>query len=340
MEKVSVIIPCHNCERTISNTLESVLQQQLKNIEIICVNDHSTDQTLRILKKYEQTYPHQVKVVDMINGSSCGMARNLGLTYANGECICFLDSDDMISRNMYLDFYYALKNYQADIVIGNLEIVSNNFNVIKKTESEIPKVYSFFNNPNRLYTQLPSSCTKMFKREILEDETFLAKYYEDFAFTYPILLKSKRVVEFQRADYFYRKNPAGIMSSSQRVTAKILDIIDASLKLKQRCQDLGKYEYYKNYIEDIIRKHLIHTLSYIENWDIDFLEKNLIEQKFQELCECYFQNLSCFTSEIPKILLKDELNLVKKNIIITEKEPEIKRTLIRMIENTGNKLAC
>lgn len=96
MNKVSVIIPCYNAERFIAECLLSVLAQTHKNIEIICVDDGSSDNTLVVLNEFHQKYPDIIKVISVPN-QGASKARNFGLSEATGEYIQFLDADDIIS---------------------------------------------------------------------------------------------------------------------------------------------------------------------------------------------------------------------------------------------------
>ena len=105
MPKVSVIIPVHNTENYLSTCLNSVLNQTEKDIEVIAINDHSTDNSLDILKQFEKEYKTKLKVIDLKDKYGVSSARNEGLKIAQGNCIGFVDSDDVISLNMYEDLY-------------------------------------------------------------------------------------------------------------------------------------------------------------------------------------------------------------------------------------------
>ena len=97
MTKVSVIIPVHNTEKYLKDCLNSVLNQTMTDIEVIAINDHSTDASMAILKFYQKLYPTKLKVIDMKEKYGVSSARNEGLKIAQGEFIGFVDSDDFIS---------------------------------------------------------------------------------------------------------------------------------------------------------------------------------------------------------------------------------------------------
>ena len=100
MKKLSVIIPCYNVEDYVGKCIESVLDNKIKDIEIILVNDGSKDNTLDIIKKYEKEHK-EIKVIDQKNGGLSD-ARNTGLSVATGKYVTFLDSDDYVDSNMYV----------------------------------------------------------------------------------------------------------------------------------------------------------------------------------------------------------------------------------------------
>lgn len=96
---VSVIIPIYNTARYLPRCLDSILNNDYKNLEIICINDGSTDNCLEILKEYENK-DDRILLIDVPNGG-VSKARNLGLDYATGDYICFIDSDDWIHRQFF-----------------------------------------------------------------------------------------------------------------------------------------------------------------------------------------------------------------------------------------------
>ena len=111
---ISVVIPVFNTECYLSTCLDSVLNQTLENIEVICIDDGSTDNSLEILKKYQKK-DNRVKIISKDNEGQ-GVARNIGISEAIGEYIAFVDSDDFIKKTQYT--YYtkdALKKVANDV---------------------------------------------------------------------------------------------------------------------------------------------------------------------------------------------------------------------------------
>ncbi len=116
--KISVIIPTYNKEKYLNECLDSVINQTLKEIEIICVNDGSTDNSLTILKEYEKK-DKRIKIINQEN-SGVAIARNRAMDISKGEFIAFLDSDDkIINDNSLENLYYAAVNNNVLISGGN-----------------------------------------------------------------------------------------------------------------------------------------------------------------------------------------------------------------------------
>lgn len=118
--KVSVIIPVYNTEKYLRECLDSVVNQTLQDIEIICVDDESTDRSLEILREY-QAKDKRITVLKQ-EKSNAGAARNLGLSIATGEYLSFLDSDDYYDLAMLEHMYACAKNRNADIVVCNIKV--------------------------------------------------------------------------------------------------------------------------------------------------------------------------------------------------------------------------
>ena len=117
--KISVIIPVYNVEKYIVKCLDSLVNQTLENIEIIVVNDGSKDNSQTIIDKYVKKYPKKIKSYIKENGGQ-GSARNLGLEYAKGEYISFVDSDDWLDLNALEEMYNLAKKDNSDIVICDM----------------------------------------------------------------------------------------------------------------------------------------------------------------------------------------------------------------------------
>ena len=126
MVKVSVIIPIYNTEKYLKKCLNSLIHQTLSDIEIICVNDGSTDKSIDILRNFA-SQDHRIKIIEQENKKQ-GAARNAGMKIAQGEYIGFVDSDDWVDLDYFEKLYISAIKHKADISLGtNVRINKNIF---------------------------------------------------------------------------------------------------------------------------------------------------------------------------------------------------------------------
>lgn len=139
--KISIIIPIYNMEQYVADALDSILIQTLKDVEIICIDDGSTDDSLLILKDYSKKYENIVVLRQKNSGS--GVARNLGITIASGEYVCFLDADDFYASDDVLEYLYNTAKRQDVLLCGgsscdyhNGKISTNAMRVERRFEND------------------------------------------------------------------------------------------------------------------------------------------------------------------------------------------------------------
>ena len=117
LSKISIIIPVYNTEKYLKRCLESVCNQTLKDIEIICINDASSDNSIAILKEFEKK-DNRIKVINLDKNEGASVARNLGIEVSRGEYLGFIDSDDCVDPDFYEKLYSKAKSKNADVVKG------------------------------------------------------------------------------------------------------------------------------------------------------------------------------------------------------------------------------
>ena len=273
MYKVSVIIPAYNTEKYISSCLDSLVNQTLEDIEVIVVDDGSTDNTLQILNSYAEKYPHKIKVFHKENGGQAS-ARNFGLKYAQGEFLGFVDSDDWVSHNMYELMYQEAKLQNAEIVICNIvEHFSD-----RKIEHDMTAP------PNKLGFA-GSCCNKIFSREMVGEITFPeGLWYEDFEFSAKQLLKSNHIGLVHEGLYHYNCREGSTMHNANAKKNKdILEVLDHIVEFAEK---RGFREQYKNEIEFLYIDHVLFaSINRLEEQDnpekkavIEYLRKATIEK--------------------------------------------------------------
>ena len=123
--KVSIIIPVYNTEKYLRKCLDSVCNQTLQDIEIICVNDCSTDDSLEILKEYASN-DNRIKIINFTENKGVAVARNTAIEQAKGEYIGFVDSDDYVDLDFYEKLYNTAKSENAELVVGKTQMENEN----------------------------------------------------------------------------------------------------------------------------------------------------------------------------------------------------------------------
>ncbi|MDE5616135.1 MAG: glycosyltransferase [Alphaproteobacteria bacterium] len=139
--RISVIVPVYNVAPYLARCLDSLVAQTLSDIEIICIDDKSTDNSLEILHEYENKYP-QIHVIALDKNSGVATARNAGIDAARGEYLGFVDSDDYVDTDFYEKLYATAKKENADMARGNVKIVQYDGTIIKD-HNEIKNVEKY-----------------------------------------------------------------------------------------------------------------------------------------------------------------------------------------------------
>ena len=188
--KLSVVIPAYNAQKFISRCISSALASDLKEIEVIAVDDGSTDETKDILSWYENMYPQFFKKIFKENGGAAE-ARNYGIAESKGHYIAFIDSDDMIRPDAYSTMYDSLQKTAADIAIGRLYKVDNDKYYVRHT-LPLPAYKAI--NPEEylrlLFTQTYNNVAvwnKMYRTKLVQEHPIPLLSYEDVSWTPYIL---------------------------------------------------------------------------------------------------------------------------------------------------------
>lgn len=188
--KLSVVIPAYNAQKFISRCISSALASDLKEIEVIAVDDGSTDETKDILSWYENMYPQFFKKIFKENGGAAE-ARNYGIAESKGHYITFIDSDDMIRPDAYSTMYDSLQKTGADIAIGRLYKVDNDKYYVRHT-LPLPAYKAI--NPEEylrlLFTQTYNNVAvwnKMYRTKLVQEHPIPLLSYEDVSWTPYIL---------------------------------------------------------------------------------------------------------------------------------------------------------
>lgn len=262
MPLVTIIVPVFNTEKYLIECLDSIVCQSYKNIEIIAVDDCSSDSSLEILKQYANKY-HFIKVLHNTMNLGLATTRNIGLEQANGDYILFVDSDDYIDVNLINDMVQYILTYQVNLIEFNY---MNYFSLSRQQNCHktTPTIKNFQKNPDLLYEEGGRCWNKLYHHELLQNIQFPdGVIFEDNAFTYPALLKANTILKTEDIYYYYRRNFSSITIKTKIFpTEKILSIFDANIKMKQNCIENQVYLNYQEYINELLSMiSLIPALS-------------------------------------------------------------------------------
>ena len=234
---VSIVLPIYNVEKYIKYCLETVINQTYKNIEIILVDDGSTDMSGTICDEYERK-DSRIKVIHKENGGLSD-ARNAGLKIANGEYITFVDSDDCIAYNFIEILVTMMEKNNAEISICNYKSVEEDFSLKEKNlEDNINKVHTFNNIEcikEMYFAKIKGlefvAWGKMYLKKLFLNNEIIypkGKIHEDTYTTYKLIYNAKKIVFNEMKLYYYRQRNGSIMNTKFNI--KYLDKLEAILE--------------------------------------------------------------------------------------------------------------
>ena len=267
--KVSVIIPVYNVSNFLPKCLDSVINQTLKDIEIICVNDGSYDNSRNILKKYAED-DSRFKIIDQKN-CGLGCARNTGMKYATGDFIFFLDSDDYILPDTLEKLYENALSNNSDMVLFKIARFDDSFMYYNNLGFPLEKYFKNVNFNNFIFTYENikshvlnasfSAWSKLYKREFLnnyDDFKFpLGIAYEDVLFHVKCMLRASRLSFVPEFMYYYRiSNTNSIMHNS----SNIFDIFEVCNSVEKFLKD---YDYFNIFFNEFIQFKVRQLSQYI-----------------------------------------------------------------------------
>ena len=299
--KISVIIPVYNAEQYLEEAMNSLLNQTLADFELICVNDGSKDNSLKMLQEYAKD-DSRFKIIDQPN-AGCGASRNRALKEACGEYIYFFDPDDFISEEAFEKLYNNAVNNKSDLVIFKIARFKEGYDIDYSNPGfNLESVFKNknFNNFTFNYKDVKrfvlnrsfAPWTKLYKKEFL-DKYYDIRFpinlaYDDVPFHIQSMLRAEKISFIPEFFYFYRFNPNSIINTASNGMDifTIVDIVE---------EFLIKNKFYDEFIEEFKFFKIAQILNYIISTD----------------SEEYFQLAK---SEFSKIHL-DENNILLKSTL-------------------------
>lgn len=314
--KISIIVPVYNAEKYLDKCLESITIQSLKEIEIICVNDGSKDNSGKILDKWA-TIDNRIIVIHKENGGASS-ARNTALKLSKGEYCLNIDSDDWIEQGYFLDMYEKAKKNNLDILISDLLFdygdPKKNF-VLKDLDIEDTKVLTGKEYLEKFYldNQHAYSCNKLIKRSLfIENNIFYSEDMflgEDFEVINKLAYFSVRIGKLNNWYYHYIQ---GDNNGSTKVNIKNLyDLLKCKNKLAKFYLENGE----KNFFNKMILNRDSNMITIILG---DYYSKK--NKDYQEFLKKFIESIRENNTEYNFTLLKGKrynynmliLNILKK----------------------------
>lgn len=344
--KVSVIIPAYNVEKYINRCLKSVISQTLKDIEIIVVNDGSTDSTLKKIVAFMEK-DERIKLINKNNeGLSC--ARNDGIKNAKGDYIFHVDGDDFIKNTTLEELYnYAMRKY-LDVVTSDVYVYKNknDIKIMKEIEIKNEEIISakdylvkFFNNKGTY-----AVWNKLWKKSLyIDNNVFHPKeisYGEDGCTVPRLIINANKIGKINKCYYYYCMNEESMTKKEEK--RKVYEYMRGYLLVKNYFQkkDISWYEDYDfnykfyfvyshiiniSYYNKIIQKNNNKDFKMIYDEMLNFIRKNdfLLDNKYasqrdrDNMIMLKFYKKSLLLGEIARIILKRKrklVNSIKKRI--------------------------
>ncbi len=322
MPEISVIVPVYNVEKYIRKCLDSIINQTFKDIEIICVNDGSTDKSREILTEYQKK-DSRIKIIDKKNGG-LSSARNAGLKAAQGKFISFIDSDDWAEKTMLEKLYNNITALNSDISICAV----HQYDETKQEINDSSKYFTlgFFDETfdNKAFTYkdvkpfIMDVCVmawnKLYRKSLIEEcraEFPDGLIWEDGPFFFSIFFKAEGVSIVRDFLYYYRINRKG--SIIQKGGKQFLDIIDVVELMYNSIKDLPDFDDIKN--EFYIRK--IDDIVYRYNL-VNFYYKQLFSNKLKKKSFLFDGNIFDFklADKYPGNIRKRLFDIIKKTNLL------------------------
>lgn len=306
MKSISIIVPVYNVEKYLDACMHSVINQTVKPLEVILVDDGSTDSSSIICDKYSKEYDN-IHVIHQKNGG-LSEARNTGLVAAKGEYIIFLDSDDTIIPETCNAFLSAIGDREVDIAIGNLAVIREDSRTVKMhTLSDSERILSgeeFLKTELKHNTMYAPVTQGVYSRQfLLDNQLFFVSglLHEDEIFTPTALAAAKLVLPTDIVFYNHMIRPNSITTHKDKTpnAESIITICDylenlvgtavEDVELKRMILDHAVDLYYKVYIDaDLLSKKECRISK-------DFLKRNAYSAKNRARNLLYFSSERAFT---------------------------------------------
>lgn len=284
MVEISVILPVYNSQKYLKECLESILNQSFKDIEVLCINDGSTDKSLEILKEYGTD--ERITVIDQDN-IGVAKTRNKALKMVKGNYVYFMDSDDYLDSNAFKKLYDNLKSNGSDFCIMKAIFVNEKEQYkfpAFELDKELGKVnfnkftFTYNDVKSHVLNDLFAPWLKMYKREFLmsdDDFTFPEiKSYSDAPFHVKSMLKAEKISFVPEYLYYYRENDDSLVHSSSNT----INFFTLSDIIKDYLEENGFINEFKEEFEAFQAVKLVYYMGFSDSDEYYLKAKDELEK--------------------------------------------------------------
>lgn len=340
--KVSIIVPVYNVATYLPECLNSLINQTLKDIEIICIDDKSTDGSIEILKEYEKK-DVRIKVVYNEENKSTGTARNIGIEKASGEYLGFVDGDDFVSADYFENLYENAKKHNAEISATSNVLFYYDENNTPELETglSVKSRLSTIKEKNDSLAKTVVSWNKIYKKDFIEKNNIYYgnnSYAEDMLFSIICYFFAPYIVISHKSIYYYRKDRQGSATTGLKDLDFVLPAIDNMKTLYKVFENSNHNENdkrkWKNIFDACTLKYLRIALNTLKTqWHSEFLQissKELSQyniKKYQIKRLNYNRTMLIFYFLSEMLTLKKQKTLTRKRRGYTESTINTKRAL-------------
>ena len=343
MPKISVLIPVYNASEFLYDSIPSILNQTFSNIELVCVNDGSKDNSLEILNEFKAK-DSRVKVIDKENGG-CGSARNRALDEATGEYVYFFDPDDMLEENAFELAYTSASKNDSDMVVFKANVfdekgISNRetffYYDVRLDESQFDN-FTYHDLKEFVLRGGYAPWAKLYKKEFLDaydDFKFnLGLAFDDVPFHVKSMIRAKRISFINEYLYHYKVdnvNSVNSTASNGFDIFKIIDIVEDIIK-GENCYD--------EMVKQFHNFKVGHILLYIISTDSAEYFR-MARERFMELDEKYIADNSYLKTRYDLVLKHDDYDTFKMeyNILTLESEKNQLSQEVKKLKKQNRKL--
>lgn len=285
--RVSVIVPVYNVEKYLKQCLDSLINQTLEDIEIICVNDGSTDSSLNILEEY-QNKDNRIKIISQEN-KGVSAARNLGLKNAKGEYLLFIDADDWVELNALEELFNYSKKLNSEILFFTFKQfyessstyeVNDSINLKLLDSTFENKVFTYKDTVDFLFKIPHAVYNKFYNLSFLRkiNAEFIGNLGEDMLFHYKTFLKASKVSVIHKSYYNYRIRDGSACTSGGKASFNIFETLKG---LQDLLIEMNIYNQFKQeFFEFIIINIKFVYLRLLDDNKEEFF--NLLKEKYWE----------------------------------------------------------